>query len=195
MRSVVLVVAGVLIVLGTLPAASAQTRLSLEGGLLVPLGDFADRAELSPRFGLRAEFQSVNVLGQRRLLSYFARVSFADLAATEEAERFLAQWGGGSGPYLIEAGGGVRVYSQAAPLFVVAGASYVRCRPAGEPDGRNGIGLAGGLGFAVPIASWLAEGEVALHGVLLDGGGRLGDEELAQDLQYVTALVGFALPF
>ena len=192
MRAGLVIGLGTLILFAAVAPAGAQTRLSLEGGVVVPLGAFGDLTDASLRYGIRAEIQPVNAIGERRLLAWFARVGFADLSFDSEVERTLYPDGLAHEPYLLDVGGGARVYSRVAPFFVSAGAGWVRYRPGGVgSSARSGVDLYGGLGFSAPVASVHVEAELALHEALLGGDSVSGGD----DLQYVTGLLGLALPF
>ena len=166
--------------------ARSQTRFSLAGGLLVPLGDLGDTTDPSPRFAVRGEFQTVNALGQRSPLSVFLQVSYSDLSLSSEDEATLASLGEDTGAYLLDAGAGIRVYSRAAPFFLTGGAGYVRFHPGGAGDALDGVDLNGGLGFAVPLSTVTLEVLTALHEVLVEEG---------RDFQYLDASLSVALPF
>ncbi len=161
--------------------AAAQTRFSVTGGAVVPFGDFADATDPSPRFGVRAEFQPVNAIGQRRLLSVLLDGSVAILDAKPVVV-------GGSpddeSSTLLSIGAGVRAYSRVAPFFVSGGVGWARWQNDLGPD-RNGFDLQGGLGFLVPLGAVMVEVEAVLHEVLFD----------EDDIQYLTAGAGLALPF
>jgi hypothetical protein len=166
--------------------AGAQTRLSLLGGGLVPFGDLDDTSDPSVRFGLRAEHQPVNVLGQRSLLSFHATFAYSLLTLDSEYERIVDAAGADSDSYLLEVSGGVRAYSKAAPFFVTGSAGYARFRPGGDADSVDGVDMAAGLGFLVPTSLAILEVEGAIHQVFA-----------ADDVsfQYLTVTLGLGLPF
>ncbi len=164
--------------------ASAQTRFSVTGGAIIPWGGFADAVDPSPVVGARVEFQPVNVIGQRRLLSFVldATVGILDVASTTVI--------GGAPPddpdtdaTLLTFGGGIRAYSKVAPFFVSGGAGWARYDAAGL-SAENGLDLHAGLGFLVPTGSLILEVEVSLHEMVFS----------EDDLQYVSASAALALP-
>ncbi len=178
------VVALLLLVLAA-PAA-AQTRLSLIGGGVVPFGDLDDTSDPSIRFGLRGEYQPVNPLGQRRLLSFHGTFAYTAMQLDGEYERILDESGADSDSHLLEISGGVRAYSAAAPFFVTGSAGYARFRPGGDGDGVNGVDLAAGLGFLLPASLALLEVEGAIHQFI-------AEDDV--DFQYLTVTLGIGLPF
>lgn len=179
MRNVLLVLA---VVLCAAAPATAQTRLSLLGGGIVPFGDLDEGADPSLMFGLRAEFQPVNPLGQARLLAFSASAAYASL--DRDSGSVVVE--GTSDPYLLEVTGGVRVYSRVAPFFVTGVAGYSRVQGAGGGDAVNGATAGVGLGFVVPVVSSLVEVEGVLHQVL-------AEDDVS--FQYLTVLLGLGLPF
>jgi hypothetical protein len=163
---------------------AAQSRFSVHGGALVPLGDFGDWVEPSPRFGIRSELQSMNVLGQRKLLSFHVEASYAALSHEAAVESALLAQGSDEDPSLLEVGLGVRAYSRVAPFFVTGGAGYARYRPGGDLDTEHGLDLNAGLGFLVPLGLFLVEVEARLHNVIFED----------DDLRYLTAGAALGLP-
>ena len=59
----VVIVAGMLLANGS---ARAQTRISLDAGGLLPVGDMGDVHKFSPYVGAKWEYQAVNALDRRR---------------------------------------------------------------------------------------------------------------------------------
>jgi hypothetical protein len=179
----VLLAAAVAVLAAAAPG-SAQTRFTLAGGGLVPFGDLGDSTDPSLRAELRVERQAVNALGGVSLLSFVAYAAYSDLQLKSEVEDVLVL-GDETDPHLLELGGGVRVYSAAAPFFVTGGAAWTRYRPAGAGDARSGADLHGGVGFLLPMGLFLLEPEVTAHAVFLEDA----------DLQFLAATLGLALPF
>jgi hypothetical protein len=171
--------------------ASAQTRLTLFGGPLVPFGDFDEVADLSWTAGARVEFQTVNAIGQRDQLSYFIEGSYSQILADEELELVLEDLGEDSDSSILGAAAGVRVYMRPAPLFISAGAGYIRYTPPADAGGLDGLDLQLGLGFMLPFERVQLEAVAVAHEALLNAEDGFGDE----DLQYLTATAGIALPF
>lgn len=171
--------------------AFAQTRLTLFGGPLVPLGDFGDGADLSWTAGARGEFQRVNAIGQRRLLSFFVEGAYGAIALDSDVEASLEALDLDTSSSLFSLGGGARAYSRSAPLFVSVGAGYLRFLPAGDADGMNALDLQAGAGFLLPFESFQAEASAVLHEALLDAPEGFADD----DLQFVTVTAGVSFPF
>jgi hypothetical protein len=181
MRSPLLVTA--LLALVAAPT-SAQTRLTIAGGALVPLGDLEETHDTSAHLAFRVEHQRVDALGRAGRVSFLGEVSWADLSlepAVEEALEDLGQDGGAS---LLGVGIALRVYSEAAPLFVHAGSGWAR-HESEDPDSRNGVDIHAGIGFVLASKVVFLEPLVSGHTVLLEG----------EDLQFVTATLGVGLPF
>jgi hypothetical protein len=168
------------------PGASAQTRLSLVGGGLVPFGDLGDTTDPSVRFGLRAEYHPVNLIGQKRPLSFHLMGAYSSLDLESGFQRSLEEQGADADAYLAEISAGVRAYSAVAPFFITGGAGWSRYRPGGDSDGFDGVDANVGLGFVVPVTVALVEVEGALHQVFAEQG---------VDFQYLTDTLGLGLPF
>lgn len=169
--------------LGLASPAEAQTRFSLLGGGAVPFGDLADAADPGPRFGARLEYQPVNALGQRRLISAFLEGSFAQL------ESAVTPVVGGlqpepSDPSLANATAGFRVYAEQTAFFLQAGAGWLMFSP-NYGDDLHGVDLHAGAGFLVD-APVMVEVDVTLHQAF-------GEEDLS--LSYLVAQLGASLPF
>ncbi len=173
--------------------AAAQTRLTLFAGPLVPLGEFGDGADLSWTVGARGEFQRTNALGQRRLLSIFVEGAYGAVSLDSEVEAFLEEQDLDTSTSLFTVAGGMRAYARTAPLFLSAGAGYLRYLPAGDADGMNGLDLQIGAGFSLPVESFQAEAAAVLHEVLLDT--PEGSESAVDDLQFLTVTAGVSFPF
>ena len=165
---------------------SAQTRFTIGGGLLVPFGDLEELNDPSFRGTLRFEAQSVNALGKRKLVSAYVQASYTDLALKSEIEEDILADGEDSNAYLIEAGGGARFYSRAAPLYLQIGAHYLRWRPGGSRDGLNGGDVHAGLGFLVPLYFFFVEADAAYHLAVMQ-------EDV--NFQFLTGTVGVSMPF
>ncbi len=172
-------------------SGAAQTRLTLFAGPLVPFGDFADVASLSWTAGVRAEYQTVNAIGERSRMAYFIEGSYSEILVNEDYEQLLNSLEQDNDASLVGGAAGVRVYSRPAPLFLSAAAGYLRYIPAGDAEEANGLDLQLGLGFLIPF-DWIQLEAVAVaHEVLLDSEESFGEE----DLQFLTATAGFAIPF
>ncbi|HMB70171.1 MAG TPA: hypothetical protein VKU85_12700 [bacterium] len=163
--------------------ASAQTRLSLVGGGLVPFGDLDEGAEPSAAFGLRAEYQPVNALGQPRLLSIHLSTIYSELDRDGgELPAELAD----SDPFLLEFTGGVRAYSSVAPFFVTGTAGFAKADLGLGGESVSGFTAGAGLGFVAPVMASLVEVEGVIHQVL-------AEDDV--NFQYLTVMLGLGLPF
>ena len=160
--------------------AHAQTRLGLEVGSFVPMGDLGDAVDNSLWLGARAELQAVNALGQVAALSVVLQGGFASL-------EFESPGGDESvdGSY-FEIGAGVRVYSMALPFFLSAGLAYSSYDGGASSEGgitpSIGAGLSFGLGNV--FVEFEARGRVTF----------LGDE-FGYDPRFVTFTAAVGLPF
>jgi len=164
-------------------AAEAQPRFSLSGGGLVPLGKFDDRVDASARFGLRAEYQSVNAIGNKSRVSYFVQAHYTSLSLDGAYEDALRNAGFSTDASMLDVDGGIRVYSRLSLFFIAVGAGWLRTDLAGRTD--DGVDVLGGAGFAVPLYLFMAEGQVTAHSAFFDG----------DDLQFLDAMVSLAMPF
>lgn len=162
--------------------AEAQTRFSLLGGGVVPFGDLADAADPGPRFGARLEYQPVNALGQRRLISAFVEGSFAQLESVVEPIVLGGATLKVEDPSLAAAVAGFRVYAEQTAFFLQAGAGWLMY-DAG--DDLHGVDLHAGAGFLVE-APVMVEVDVTLHQAF-------GEQDLS--LSYLVAQLGVSLPF
>lgn len=179
-RSLLLVVAALL---SGATVSEAQTRFSLSGGALVPLGKFMDTVDASARFGARAEYQKVNAIGEKSRLSYFAQFHYTSLSLADEYKRALEGAGLSTDASMLDVGAGVRVYSRLTLFFVTAGGGWVRSEISDSRD--DGFDVFGGAGFTVPLFLFMAEGQVTAHSAFF------GDD----DFQYLNAMVSLAMPF
>jgi len=185
MRLMLALSAAALLAASAVPTASAQTRLTLLGGGLVPFGDLDDAADPSLAVGLEAEFQPVNALGQRRLLALTASAVYSSLDIDSGYKAALPP-GAGTDASLLELNVGVKAYSRVAPFFVAGSAGYSRYDPAGGGKSANGVNIGAGLGFLVPVQIALLQVEGRLHQVF-------AEDDVS--FQYLDVLLGVGLPF
>ncbi len=169
-----------------MPGVQAQNRLAVEVGPLFPVGNFSDTHETSFYVGARFEFQNVNALGGVALLSYTLQGGFAVLNVDSALEDALDQAGESTSSALVNAGAGLRAYSQASPLFFALGVEYVNFNVPGEGDSENGVDLGLGIGLVRDFTAMVAEIEFTGHAALFSGG---------DDLQYLTLQLNLGLPF
>ena len=184
--SFLLLVACAVLVALPAPDARAQNRLAVEVGPLFPLGNFSDSHETSLYVGARFEFQSVNALGGVALLSYTLHGGFAVLSIDSALESSLDQLGESTSSSLVNAGAGIRAYSQASPLFFTLGADYVNLNPPGDADSENGFDAALGIGVVRDLTAIVAELEFKGHAAFFSG---------VDNLQYLTLQVNVGIPF
>jgi hypothetical protein len=166
-------------------AAEAQTRFSITGGALIPLGQFDDTTDASPRAGVRVEYQPVNALGKASRVSFFLSGYYTGLVLDPAHEEALKQAGQSTDAYMLEVGGGVRVYSRLSLFFISGGAGYVYAALEGDDAVEHGLDLNAGAGFAVPVYLFTAEAQALAHQVVV----------ASDDFQYLEATVSLALPF
>jgi hypothetical protein len=166
--------------------AQAQNRLAVEVGPLFPLGSFSDGHETSLYVGARFEFQNVNALGGVAVLSYTLNGGFAVLNVDSALESSLEQLGESTSSSLVNAGAGVRAYSQASPLFFSLSVDYVNFNLPGDADSESGVDAALGLGLVRDLTAVVAELEFKGHAAFFSG---------ADDLQYLILQVNLAIPF
>jgi hypothetical protein len=181
--SVVLVVLSIVVV-AALPAG-AQTNLGIGGGLLMPVGDFGDVADVSPYVGARWEMQDVNALGQVAVLSLLVQGGFAFLQTDSDLERSLDEAGESDDGGYFDIGLGARMYSSASPLFVSVGGSYVNLDAPGPGDSENGGGLYAGAGLVIDTPSFKIDIEGRANVVFISD----------DNLTHFQVLAAFGFPF
>ena len=167
------------------PDAHAQTRFAVEAGAMVPYSDYGDGVDPSAWIGARAEFQSVNAIGQIAALSFVVQAGYADLELAGDVE--------GSGS-LWALGGGVRVYSGALPFFLSGTLEYMSSSidldQAGDDPSADSFGAAIGAGFRFDLQAAFVELEARLH-----AGFGADDDAGEVDPRFTTFTVGLGLPF
>ena len=162
-------------------------NLTLQGGALFPVSDFANTTDISPYGGLRFEWQDINALGQTAVQSFLLYGGYAALFAESDYKSLLEAAGSTAddGSY-FEAGLATRVYSKKNSAFVGVGASYVNLNVPGPGEAKSGVGLMLGLGIANDSDSWRLE---------LEGRANVA---WVQDLDSIVSfmvLLGIGLPF
>ena len=181
MRSLILATWLAVGALAVASPAEAQTRFSLLGGGLIPFSDLSDAADPGPRFGARLEYQPVNALGQRRLISGFVEGAFAQLELSSD---FVDVDPSFDDPSVTTASAGFRVYAEQTAFFLQGGAGWLMYSPAAGDD-LHGVDVHAGAGFLVE-APVLVEVDVTLHQAF-------GEDDLS--LSYLVAQLGVSLPF
>ena len=161
--------------------ASAQSRLSLEGGGLFPLGTMGDDVDVSPYLGATFELQDVNALGQTALLGVFLRGAYAPLTVKDEAKTI---YNDDSSSY-FEAAIGVKAYSKAAPFYITVQGGYANYSPPGLGS-KNG--LATGLGLGLDF------GGPAIH-VSLEGRANYAFMQDIDNISFLTTTAAIGFPF
>jgi hypothetical protein len=139
----------VVLVLMVPGAVLAANNLTLKGGALFPVSDWANTTKISPYFGLHFEFQDVNALGQTSLRGIQFYGGYALLLPDDDfksAAETLGQTIEDGGYF--DAGMAVRVYSKANSAFVGVGGAYVGYDEPGPRGYKSGFGLMLGLGLA-----------------------------------------------
>lgn len=161
--------------------ADAQTRLGLEVGTYMPMGDLGDVADNSLWLGARAELQDVNALGQVAALSLVLQGGFAPLEFETPGEATTED-----GSY-FEIGAGARVYSMALPFFLSAGLAYSNYDTGGSSEGGLTPSIGAGLNFGLGgiFVEFEARGRLTF----------LGDDFGAEDPRFVTLTAAVGLPF
>ncbi len=163
------------------PAASAQTRLSLEGGGLFPLGTMGDMIDTSAYLGATFDIQEVNALGQTSLVGFYIRAAYAPLVVKDEVKRLMND---DSSSY-FEATLGVKAYARFAPLFITVQAGYANYSPPAR-SAKNGIATGLGLGFDF--------GGPALH-FTIEGRANYDFMQDISDISFLTATASIGFPF
>lgn len=162
--------------------ADAQTRLGLEVGPLIPIGDFGDGFDSSLWIGARAELQDVNALGQVARASLVLQGGYSSLEPADG----LGPAGDFDASYL-ELGVGARVYSVALPFFVSVGAAWSKFDVDGA-DGQNGFAPSLGAGLSFGLGGAFVEIEGRGHVAFV------GDDS-AYDPRFFTLTGAVGLPF
>jgi hypothetical protein len=164
-------------------AGGGADAISLSGGVLAPAGSFHDAMDASARFGLRAEFQPVNAIGRKSTLSFVLQGHYTSLTLDSAYKEALVSEGQSTDAWMLDVGGGIRVYSRFPLFFITAGGGWVRTELGGETD--EGVDVFGGAGVAIPLYLFLAEGQVTAHSAFFG----------SDDLQHLDAIVSLAMPF
>lgn len=183
MRTIIALVM-VSVVLAAVPAG-AQTNLGIGGGLLFPVGDFGDVADVSPYIGARWEMQDVNALGQVAVMSLLLQGGFAFLQTDSDYEKLLDEAGESDDGGYFDIGLGLRMYSSASPVFVSVGGSYVNVNFPGPGDSENGAGLHAGAGLVLDTPSFKFDIEGRANVVFISG----------DNLTHFQVLASFGIPF
>lgn len=176
-----------LIILGSIaflaPSAEAQTRLSLDAGGLLPVGDMSDLHGLSPYVGARFEQQNTNALGHIATRTWFLRFGYGFLL-TEDSAGLPEDASDG---HFIDACLGARAYaaSRFSPFFLSISGGYANYKSPGAGDSYHGGTINGGLGLRFGLLGFIVEGEVRGHAAFLDGG---------DNLQFFTGIVSLGIP-
>jgi hypothetical protein len=163
--------------------AAAQTRIALDAGLLMPIGDMSDVHKASPLVGAKWEYQSTNALGNISTRTWFLRFGYGflqkkDLPGLDE--------NADDGHYLdLTIGGRAYAKSKFSPFFMSVAAGYAQYDLPGDRDALNGGTVNGGLGLRFGTVGFVIEAEARFH---------LGFFEESTDIQYFSGIVSLGIP-
>jgi hypothetical protein len=163
--------------------AHAQTRLSLDAGGLLPVGDMADVHKLSPYVGARFEQQATNALGHISTRTWFLRFGYGFMLK-EDIEGLPED--ASDGHYLdLCLGGRAYAASRFSPFFMSLSGGYANFQAPGPGDSHHGGTVNGGLGVRFGLIGFVVEVEARGHLVFLDG---------ADNIQFFTGIVSLGIP-
>lgn len=166
------------------PPAQAQTRLSLDAGILVPFSNMSDLHGVSPLVGVRWEGQDVNALGRIATRTWFLRFGYGILQTASEVTDLT---GDNSNGYYLDACIGGRAYAQStkSPFFVSVSGGYAQYQGPGDSDTFYGGTVNGGLGLRLGLLGFVVEAEVRGHiAILVD----------TDNLEYMSGIVSLGIP-
>jgi hypothetical protein len=176
----VVIVAGMLLANGS---ARAQTRISLDAGGLLPVGDMGDVHKFSPYVGAKWEYQAVNALDRVSTRTWFLRFGYGflqkeDLPGLTDSDS--------DGHYLdVCIGGRAYAHSRWSPFFMSISGGYAQYELPGPSDTHHGGTINGGLGVRLPFAGFVFEAEARGHLTFLDG---------TDNIQFFTGNVSLGIP-
>ena len=163
--------------------AQAQTRISLDAGGLLPVGDMADVQKLSPYVGAKWEQQNTNALGHIATRTWFLRFGYGFMQK-EDIEGLPES--ASDGHFLdLCLGGRAYARSRFSPFFMSLSGGYANFQAPGPGDSFHGGTVNGGLGLRFGLLGFVAEAEVRGHLAFLDG---------ADSLQFFTGIVSLGIP-
>ena len=164
-------------------SADAQTRIALDAGGLLPVGNMADVHELSPYVGARWEHQETNALGRVSTRTWFLRFGYGFLMAEDLPELTDSDSDG----HYLDACIGARAYahSRFSPFFLSVSGGYAQYQLPGPSDTHHGGTFNGGLGIRLPLLGFVFEVEARGHLTLLDG---------TDNVQFFTGIVSLGIP-
>jgi hypothetical protein len=169
------------LIVGSSPA-DAQTRISLDAGALLPVGDMGDENDLSPYVGARWEYQETNALDRVSTRTWFLRFGYG-LMVTDDALNLVDDSDGHYWDLCV----GARAYasSRFSPFFMSLSGGYAQYAPPGPSDNYHGGTFNGGLGLRLPFLGFIFEAEARGHVTFLDG---------ADNIQFFTGNVSLGIP-
>jgi hypothetical protein len=172
-----------LVCTSSVAVAGGGTRISLDAGGLMPVGDMADVQKLSPYVGARWEYQEVNALGQISTRTWFLRFGYGFMLK-EDIPNLPDDANDG---YFLDACIGLRAYasSRFSPFFMSLSGGYAQYAPPGDSDTGYGGTLNGGLGIRLPALGFIFEAEARGHLTILDG---------VDNVQFFTGIVSLGIP-
>lgn len=164
-------------------SAGGGTRISLDAGGLLPVGDMADVHKLSPYVGARWEYQQVNALGQISTRTWFLRFGYGFMMK-EDIPNLPDDADDG---HYLDACIGMRAYasSRFSPFFMSVSGGYAQYALPGDSDTFHGGTINGGLGVRLPMLGFIFEAEARGHLTFLDG---------VDNVQFFTGIVSLGIP-
>jgi hypothetical protein len=169
------------LVAGSTPA-DAQTRISLDAGALLPVGDMDKVNDLSPYVGARWEYQETNALDRVSTRTWFLRFGYG-LMVTDDALELADDSDGHFWDLCI--GGRAYASSRFSPFFMSLSGGYAQYSPPGPSDNYHGGTFNGGLGVRLPFLGFVFEAEARGHLTFLDG---------TDNIQFFTGNVSLGIP-
>ena len=185
MKRAILAAGLLALLLSAAQVATAQNRLSIEGGAMFPLGSMGDVNETSPYLGASFEFQRMNALGQTALGSFFIRASYSPMQIKQEVKDALKDSGSEDSSSFFEGVVGFKAYSSASPFYLGIHAGYVNYSPPGDGD-KSGVGTGIGIGlvFGGPAVRFAIEGR-ANYAFMSE----------IDNIEYLSAVASLGFPF
>lgn len=180
------VIIGLILAFGILltgSSADAQTRISLDAGGLLPVGDMADVHKFSPYVGARWEYQETNALGHVSTRTWFLRFGYGFLAKEDLPGLSDSDPDG----HYLDVCIGARAYasSRFSPFFLSVSGGYAQYDLPGAGDAHHGGTFNGGLGIRLPLLGFVFEAEARGHLTILDG---------VDNVQFFTGIVSLGIP-
>ncbi len=178
-----LALVALVVTVATALPAHAQTRLSLDAGILMPVSDMSDVHDLSPVVGARWEYQDTNALGRVATRTWFLRFAYGIMQKTDG----LAVVPDAADGHYFDATIGGRAYAQSrfSPFFMSVSGGYAQYKLPADSDTFHGGTLNGGLGLRIPFLGFILEAEARGHITLLND---------IDNVQFFTGIVSLGIP-